>query len=453
MTNELLHKVGYRALAGASLLAILVSSTAFADDAAPGMAAQGAGIEGSTRPTALSGSGPHPEGGIPIEGWMLYPSLFVGGVFSDNVYQTETHRVAATGLRLAPNIEADLDTGLHKTTLYANADAQLYPGYNSNLGQTASTISGRAGLAHMWSPTSDVVVRLSLDYTRQDGPFGSTLATSTPISSATSFVGAPSALNVAGYRQFTDQTTANLSVQKNLTDQTFVRIGGGLQDIVYERPPIGFGSALSGIDYNAFARVGFWVTPLFNAFVEAGDDFRRYHGTSFYDTDAYRVVAGLSSDMIGLFRGEAYGGLQQQFSTQHVFGALTAPAFGGRITYYPTQYLTIAASVDDSFGSAGGLGAGPALTANSTTLQARLQADYAMFEYWRASARGGFADTHYAGSPLFTDAWLAGAGVSYSFWRNFALTLDYQFTRVNSTGIGSLSYSDNLMSAGVTYHY
>jgi len=453
MTNSLRLRVGRQALAGASLLAILASSTAFADDIAPGPAAQGAAIEASSPPAALSAAGPRPDGGIPIEGWMLYPSVFVGGVFNDNVYQAETHRVSAIGLRLTPNIEADLDSGLHKTTVYGNADAQLYPGYNSNLGQTASTVSGRTGFAHLWSPTSDVVARISVDYTRQDGPFGSTLATSTPISSATSFVGAPSALNVAGYRQFTDQTTANLSVQKNLTDQTFVRIGGGLQDLVYERPPIGFGSALSGIDYNAFARGGFWVTPLFNAFVEAGGDARRYHGTSFFDTNAYRVVAGLSSDLIGLFRGEAYGGLQQQFSTQHVFGTLTAPAYGGRITYYPTQYLTIAASVDDSFGSAGGSGAGSALTANSTTLQARLQADYAMFEYWRASARGGYADTHYSGSPLFTEAWLAGAGVSYSFWRNFALTLDYQFTRTSSTGVGALSYTDNLLSAGVTYHY
>lgn len=460
----------------AAVLAILASSAALADEsgaagsssssssasssASTFAAAPGAAIQGAALPAALGGaSGPAPSGGIPVGGWMLYPSIFIGAIYNDNVYQTSTNRTAAVGVRLTPNIEADLDNGLHKTTVYFNADAQLYPGYNSSLGESASTVSGRVGLAHIWSPTSDVVVRFNADFTRQDGPFGSSLISGSPIGSATSFIGAPVAVNVSPFRQFTDQTTVNLSVEKNLTDQTYVRAGLGAQQVTYETPPTGYYSAQNGMDYSAFIRGGYRLTPQLSVFVETDGDLRRYNSYSYYDANTYRVIGGLASDLIGLFRGEIYGGVQQQFSTHGAFGALTAPAFGGRITYYPTQYLTVAISVDNGFGAAGPAPIGPLgvasslVSANTQTLQARLQADYALFESWKASARAGYAETRYYGSNDFNQAWLGGLGLSYSIWRNFALTLDYQYTQSSSNGYGALSYTDNLISAGATYRY
>lgn len=440
--------------AGASIIAIVASTSAFADDVAPSFAAQGAAILGSAPPAALApASGTNSTSGIPYGSWMLYPSIFVGAVFNSNVYQTQANQTAAGGLRLTPNIEADLDDGLHKTTLYANADAQLYPGYNSRLGENASTVSGRAGLAHLWSPTSDIVVRFSADFTRQDGPFGGTLATSSPIGSVTAFVGAPTALNVNGFRQFSDQTTVLASVEKSLTEQTFFRVGAGAQQLIYEAAPQGYFGGRNGIDYNAFVRGGFWVTPLVNVFVETGGDLRRYYGSSFYDANSYRVIGGLSSDMIGLVRGQIYGGLQQQFSTQGTFGDLTKPALGFSLTYYPLEYLTIAASLSNSFGAPGSSGLRSVASANNETWQARLQADYTLFEYWRASVRAGWADTLYTSNSTSSQAWLAGAGFSYNIWRNFAATVDYQFTRTNSLGVSATSYSQNLVTAGVTYRY
>ncbi|WP_294540072.1 outer membrane beta-barrel protein [uncultured Rhodoblastus sp.] len=432
----------------------MASNSAFADDVAPSFAAQGAAIPGSATPEALaSGAGANQSYGIPYGSWMLYPSIFVGGVFNSNVYQTQANQTAAGGARLTPNIEADLDNGLHKTTVYANVDAQLYPGATSKLGQTATTVSGRVGLAHIWSPTSDIVARFSVDYTRQDGPFGATLATSVPIGSATAFVGAPVALNANGFRQFSNQTTVLASVEKTLTGQTFVRVGVGAQQLIYEAAPRGYFGGQNGIDSNAFVRGGFWVTPLVNVFVETGGDLRRYYGSSFYDANSYRAIAGLASDMIGLVRGQIYGGLQQQFSTQGTFRDLTKPALGFSLTYYPLEYLTIAASLSNSFGAPGSSSPNAVVSANNETWQARLQADYALFEYWRASVRAGYTDTLYTSNSTSSRAWLAGAGFSYNLWRNVALTVDYQFTRTNSLGVSATSYSQNLATAGVTYRY
>jgi hypothetical protein len=439
------------ALAAFNLAAVLAVSPISAQEAAnPGFAAQGAAISGAALPEALAGA-PRTDSGFALGRWMFYPSIFTGVVLNSNVYQTQLDPKSAIGTRITPNLEIDQDTGLHKTTVYANADAQLYPGAKSSSGQTASTISGRAGLAHFWEPMSDLSVHFSSDFTRMDGAFGSTLATSAPVNSATSFVGAPVALNVAGYRQFTDQTTITLTVEKKLTDRIFIRTGLGAQRVIYEQPPIGVTNSLSGIDYNAFGRFGFWVTPQLNAFVETGADLRRYYNGAPSDSNSYRLVGGLSSDLIGLFRGEVYGGAQKQYSTQGAFAPVTAPAYGGRIYYYPTAYLTLAASVDQGFGSAvGTLGATPG--SSGGTLQARLQADYALFEYWRASVRAGYAATRYVTSSQSSQSWISGAGFSYALWRNVSFTFDYQYTKSSSNG-GALPYSDNLVSAGATYRY
>jgi hypothetical protein len=54
-------------------------------------------------PAALGAAGgPDPDYGMPIEGWMVFPSVFAGGVFNDNVYNTTSNRKSAFGLRLLP---------------------------------------------------------------------------------------------------------------------------------------------------------------------------------------------------------------------------------------------------------------------------------------------------------------------------------------------------------------
>jgi opacity protein-like surface antigen len=481
-------KKRYSKILGAAALASVFSSAAFADGsgsaaapaaaqdgsssgpsaagAAPGAAMTGVGAAPSMGGLSAAG-GPAPENGLPFGSWMLYPSIFLGGAYNDNVYLTSTNRVSEFGALIAPNIEADLDEGLYKATLYANANAQLYPGYNAVLGESATTVSGRAGFALLWSPTSDVTGHFSLDFTRSYGAFGSPLITNSLIGTATSFVLAPMAMSFSPFQQATNTATASLYVEKNLSDATFVRVGGGLQQISYDSPPNGYYSAPNGISPNAFIRGGYRLTPDLNAFVEVGGYLYRYYNASYFNSNNYYVIAGLSSGMIGLFRGQIYGGYQEQYSTAGAFSPQAMPDFGGSLTYYPTEYLTIAANVSSSFGAAtgfgvapvGGLGVNPLLYANNRLVQARLQADYKMFEYWTASVFGGYAEawypgTLYSGGPSGSSAtWTAGAGVAYNFWRNVALTLNYQYAAVNSSGFGLLSYSNNVATLGVTYKY
>ena len=222
-------------------------------------------------------------------------------------------------------------------------------------------------------------------------------------------------------------------------------------------PPPEITGELGAADYNAFVRGGFWLTPQLNAFVETGGDLRHYFATSLYDTNAYRVIGGLSSGMIGLFRRERFMAVSSRNSAPEACLANRT-----RLPMAPLNLLSDPIShrrgePRQYFGSAGAVAASSPTVSNSQTLQAQLQADYAMFEYWKASVRGGFAETRYYGSSYSSEAWLAGVGASYNFSRNFALTLDYPFSRVDTNGLASgtnaLSYSQNIVTAGVTYRY
>jgi hypothetical protein len=99
--------------------------------------------------------------GLPFEGWMLYPSLFVGAVFDDNLYQSTNNRVAAAGVKLRPSMVANLDAGIHHTTLFANGDFNIYPDSSD-----ANTVNAQVGLSHKWEVQRDFVFKIGGEYDR-----------------------------------------------------------------------------------------------------------------------------------------------------------------------------------------------------------------------------------------------------------------------------------------------
>lgn len=424
-------------------------------------------------------SGPNPEQGIPIEGWMVYPSFFVGAVFNDNVYSSPFNRRSAVGVRVRPSLEANVDNGLHKTTAYFTADAQLYPGlgaetrfYPTPTTYVAPTnVTGRVGIGHIWTPLSDLSVYFTADYTRQSGLFGSNFGAGAPS------VYIPGAYTVSGAQQYANQFTGSLAVEKKFSNW-FVRGTTGARYVSYDSRPSSFSSlfggaasngyAQDGLSYTASFRGGVWVTPQVYAFVEPGVDLRRYQ-YSISDTNGYRVVGGLGSDLISLFRGEVYGGYQGQSSVSGLIGgSISRPTYGARLFYYPTPFFTLTASVDQTLAAAAAPSPIAAVLGRASTgsqnLQVRVQGDYAFSPYWTAFVRGGYGETRWTNSTRVNTAWVAGVGVSYTFWRNIAITLDYQFTHTGASG-GSLfdplnlfdssawGYAQNVVSAGFTYRY
>ena len=69
------------------------------------------------------------QAGVPVGAWMLYPSLFVGATYNNNINQaaTDFNRDNGAGLRVAPRLIATgTDGAIHQTTIYAVGDFQFF---------------------------------------------------------------------------------------------------------------------------------------------------------------------------------------------------------------------------------------------------------------------------------------------------------------------------------------
>lgn len=300
---------------------------------------------------ALGVSGaPSPDAGLALEDWLVYPAFFVGAIYNDNVYARPSNRVAALGLRVAPSFEAVRDNGLHKTMVYLGADAQIYPGlgvgsrldgWRSTYDAAPTNVAGRAGVSHLWQPLEDLSLRLALDFARQSGVFAPNFGDTASQAYLASAGGFSSA------QQYVNQFSGTIAAEKKISARTFVRAMTTGQYLSYDnRPtsasaigvidPYGFGAPAfggllqDGYDWRSMVRGGAWITPQIYGFFEPGVDLRRYRNSAF-DTNGWRMIGGLGSDMIGLFRGEIYGGYQRQSSVNGAFGGVASPTYGARL--------------------------------------------------------------------------------------------------------------------------
>jgi hypothetical protein len=405
---------------------------------------------GLTPAAALALGGPTgtaPETGAPIGPFLVYPELTLGGVYNDNLYPAATTRQASFGYRLAPTVSAVDDDGVRKTSLYFSADAEIYPGAGAEVpAADKQTISMAATAQQSWTPTPDLSLQADVGYTRQNALLQA------PVFPGTRFAAAPEILNLTNGAQFSDVIEAQASIEKTLGHGFFVRAGAGVQSIAYESGGASGSAPAGGQDYSGLLRFGYMLTPSLSGFVE-GDVDQQLRSPAAADSDIYRAIAGLSSDLISLFRGELYAGYQRQVSPSSAFAAISAPTYGARIYYYPTPYLTLSASLDQTYAFATGLPAETA-TASPDVVQARLEANYAMAAYWRATASVAWAQAKVSTKPASrVTAWIANARFDYKFWRNLDITLAYQFADLAAQGGGVRGYEQNVTTLGLTYKY
>jgi hypothetical protein len=258
---------------------------------------------------------------LPIGSWLLYPTLFFGGVFDNNVGQAAGGRASSAGARLVPSLLAETTDGIHKTTLYGMADARFY---GDNSGRSADTVAARAGVIERYQPMPDLLFNLQGDYTRQRDLFSTFGIDHSVTTLNPTAIGLAPTANPLAYNQFS--TTA--SVQKTF-GSAFVSLGGSVVDIRFDGKDINSPSP-DGTTYTGTARGGFWFTPVLYAYAEGSVDQRRY-SNALFNSSGSRTLGGIGSDQIGLFRGEVYGGYQSERHDFGPIGSVTGSVFGGRV--------------------------------------------------------------------------------------------------------------------------
>jgi hypothetical protein len=131
----------------------------------------------------------------------------------------------------------------------------------------------------------------------------------------------------------------------------------------------------------------------------------------------------------------------------------SSAVYGGSLAYAPTPFLTLFASLDEALGVSTAVVTPTSIFGTDTrNTAALLAARYAMVEYWNFAVRAGYVHTDYVSTIFHDNGWLAGGTWSYFFWRNLALTLDYQYWQLHSN-VPLLPYTRQVVTGGVTWRY
>jgi hypothetical protein len=394
----------------------------------------------SGRPSPLDERG-RAENALIVGDWLLYPTAFAGAIYDTNPAQTSRQANPSWGARLVPAILAQRTAAISRTSLYAMGDARLYATGNS---QNADAVAARLGAIQDYEPVESWVLHGQGDYTRQRDVFGTLGVTNSLTSLNPTGVGIVPTPQPSTY----DQLVATGSVLKRFSN-AFVSLGGSAVGIIYEQQS-GVVTPPSGAIYTATSRGGLWLTPDIYAFVSGSVDKRNWDATTL-NSSGFRTLAGLGSDQIGLFRGEIYGGYQQENFNSGGIGTVSGSVYGGRLDYSPYPKLTLRAGADRTIG-ASLLGTAPAAGTASIVTSVLGQANYALFPEWELNGRTGYVRAVYTDTPQRDNAWTFGATLTYSIWQNFSLSFDYQHLALNSNVPGQ-SFSRDVVTFGISYKY
>jgi len=405
------------------------------------------------QPMAPAAGGSQSKPMVLDNGWLFSPTLFAGAIYNSNVNQTETDKVSSWGERVIPAFSASLNNGIHQTSLYGLADLQNY----SASGVTnKTTVDAKAGFSQLYMPLRDLTFRFSGDYTRQADVFGSNAfvqpntalaATNINLAPGSTTSVAPITVSPQVNPDRYNQFSGAASVEKRF-GRAFVGLGFSAINTEFDSNPA-FTTSRNGTVYAVTERTGFDLTPQIYAFVDPSVNWQRYTDST-RDSQGYRITGGLGTSAPGLWRGEIFGGYQA--NKNDIVGTYGSPVFGLRVGYSPTRMWDFSASLDES------LGASTIATGGTTGVASRVTTALMNVGYrglpqgWMTGARFGYVRTDFVDISRKDNGWLAGAYVNYEIWRNFGITLDYQYKSVDSNFAGQ-SFNQHMVSLGASYKY
>jgi hypothetical protein len=416
------------------------------------------------------------NGALNFNGWLFFPSVSVFSVFSDNLYQSPVNPVKVAGVGIAPNLIAEWTNGIHRTTLYGNAEVR---GYTD---EAANIYDRQAGFVQRYEAMRDLVFTVQGDYTHRTNtsallnslgdplatpgstllPDGNTLLPNGTIVSPTGQPVTPTnqvanvAVGSAILANPYDQFTALASVYK-IFNRGFVRLTGTASQTEYESPSL----AYPNFSLRTFAGSGgFWFSPWLYGYSDGVVAVRSGIGIG---STVYRAVGGIGSARIGLFDGSVYFG--HQGSDVDNSGTAGGKVYGGRLSYYPTRYWTWSLTADETVNISNqtnlsnlALNTGAQspilipLGASTETTAINLQTDYAISEQLAVTGRFGYMRVEYLNSTQLDQAYLAYAAINYRIWRNMVLKADYQYTSIVSN-FPLTSATRNYATVGATYRF
>ena len=383
-------------------------------------------VQGDPRPKTA-------DGALQALDWLIYGNVSVGGAYDSNVFASPNQQ-AVYGTRFQPSVIAARNTGIQRTLVYGVGDLRYYP----SLGRT-DLVSTTAGLTHIWEIQRDLVFRTQLEATR--GQQGSSLV---------------NAVNEASvlYTKPVNYTSlfASTSIEKTF-GRFFTAIGGSVTGNFYDDTKDSLGNVIdehfqNGTRSTMNARLGYNITPIVYAFVEPSVNSGRFKAANL-NSNGFQIIGGLGTARISLFNGEIYAGTLIEHFSDPSISTLTQGIYGGRISWYPTRFVTVTGSFDQTLGTSDFsptvFQSGSATKINTS----KLMASWAMLRELTLDGNVQFQHYEYLNSPRRDDLTLFGSRISYMFTQRLGLYLEDNYGILKSN-IPGVAYTRNFISLGAT---
>ena len=449
------------------------SDTRFGSSAQGGYAGVGGGI-----PTSC-------HSGIPVGGWLLYPSVRLYSAYSDNLFLSPTSPVIkALGFGASPSLTAQWTNGIHTTTIYANFDTEAYP-----TDSTIDTFNREATVTQKYAPLPDLTFTVLGDYTHQtisssltnSIPNAISTPPSTPTRLANGNIELPNGQIVSPSGQIVgqanpvlansgtslvnpfDQFTGTATVSK-IFNRGILTLSGSLASTDYQSTQGTGPTSFTSFATKTFTEKGaYWLGPVLYAYSDGTFSMRANNEGANANSDAYRVIGGIGTRQFGEFRSSLYFGYQG--SEVQDSGTAGGEVYGGKISYYPTPAWTITAAIDETINVSSQTAVSTqALTlpvntpvqvplgASTRNTNTSLQAQYSISPLWQLHGTFGYTRTAYINSAQLNNAWLADVVLSYDIWRNMTLTWEYQYTSAVSN-VPFTNATRNLFTMSANYRF
>jgi hypothetical protein len=370
------------------------------------------------------------NGALQALDWLIFGNVSAGGVYDSNVFASPNQQ-AVYGTRFQPSVIAERNTGIQRTFIYGVGDLRYYP----SLGQV-DLFGSSAGVVHVWEIQRDLIYRTQFEVSR------SQLNSSFANQSSTYYV------NPVNYTSAFGST----SIEKHF-GPFFTAIGGSITGNLYDDTKDSLGNPIDehfqdGTRSTLNGRVGYDVTPIVYAFVEPSVNSGQFRSSSL-NSSGYKIVGGLGTARISLFSGEIYAGTLTEHFSDPATPDLSQPVYGGKVSWYPTRFVTVTGSYDQSFGTSDFSPTAFAVGSVTSINTAKVTASWSMRRDLTLDGSVQYQHYQYLGSPRLDDLSVFGLKATYMLTEQLGVVLDYSYNILSSNTPG-VAYTRNLVSLGAT---
>jgi hypothetical protein len=366
--------------------------------------------------------------GVRAGSFFFYPRLELDQVYNDNIFATDGGEVDDFITVLSPSVDMRSNWSSHAL----NAEAGLSSGfYWDNSSQ--DYLDGFAGVDGRYDITRNLAAFAAARYERlheerdsPDNPGFAVGGAAEPVAFDvySARTGVVSRGLKIGYQ-------ADIGLRREDFHDTDA-VGGGTLD----QDPRDLNVYLANL------RVSYEIAPRYEAFARAGVNHRSYDSDDpagfTRDSTGYRADIGATIDLTGVTFAEVYAGYVIQDYESSTLGEISGVDFGARVVWNVTQLTTVSANIDRRVQDANTF----ALTADGVGVTSPgylrsnfgVTVDHELLRNVLLTGRVGYQNDDYEGIDRSDDRFDIGAGIRYSFTRNFYVGGSYTFSSRASDG-------------------